>query len=291
MSNQFLLTWIAPNNGTINDYIIEYSPQNSSNWSIYDDGISIAPSSIVSINDSCSLYKFRVAAVNSVGTGLYSNTASGILANKPDAPYDLSAIIGDKHIKLSWTEPYDGGCPISSYVIEYYKDNEQSFYLSTGGSDIKYILLGLSNNSNYSVRIAAINSVGTGLYSTLLTQLQPLSRPSRVLDPEAYLQDANSVGISWKQPNGDLTDYLIEYSNNNGISWNSTPLLPSGTTYTTINNLVNGYTYSFRISAINTTVYGPVSLIPSTVAISTPYDNLFNKTRLLLRMDTVLQYP
>ena len=73
------VSWQDPaNNGgsSITDYIIQYRKSTSSTWITFDDGVSTTKSSTIpdlSVNTG---YKFRVAAVNSVGTGTYSAIVS-----------------------------------------------------------------------------------------------------------------------------------------------------------------------------------------------------------------------
>ena len=74
----FLLSWDAPVNSTVADYIVQYSLHDN-DWQIYDDGTNISPSSVVTGLDTCSYYRFRVAATNPVGTGDYSNIVSGLI--------------------------------------------------------------------------------------------------------------------------------------------------------------------------------------------------------------------
>jgi hypothetical protein len=80
------LSWLAPvyNNGSsITDYIIQHSGNNASSWTTFNDGVSTAlTGNITGLTNDIS-YTFRVAAVNSVGTGEYSNSSSTITASAP----------------------------------------------------------------------------------------------------------------------------------------------------------------------------------------------------------------
>ncbi len=66
-------------------------------------------------------YHYRVAAINSVGQGAYSNVAAGTTnAAPPSAPRNLRVrASGPKSIDLSWEEPQnDGGAEIAGYRIQ-----------------------------------------------------------------------------------------------------------------------------------------------------------------------------
>lgn len=78
------LTWAAPaNNGgaAITDYVIQRSPAGAGTWSTFADGTSAAASATVTGLTAATAYDYRVAAVNSVGQGAYSATATGSTAS------------------------------------------------------------------------------------------------------------------------------------------------------------------------------------------------------------------
>ena len=77
-NKQVVLSWTAPSSpgsSPITDYIVEYSTDNST-WTVFNDGTSTSTTATVTGLTNGTLYYFRVAAVNTVGTGKYSNTAS-----------------------------------------------------------------------------------------------------------------------------------------------------------------------------------------------------------------------
>ncbi len=87
------LSWAAPayNGGaTITDYIVEYSSNSGSTWSVFDDGVSTATSAAITGLTNSTTYSFRVSAVNSAGTGAASATA----AATPNAPPTISYTSG-----------------------------------------------------------------------------------------------------------------------------------------------------------------------------------------------------
>ena len=72
-----VLSWTAPTAGAsdITDYIIQYSTDDS-NWTTFDDGVSTATTATVIGLTGGTTYYFRVAAVNSSGTGTFSSSSS-----------------------------------------------------------------------------------------------------------------------------------------------------------------------------------------------------------------------
>jgi hypothetical protein len=87
---QVTLTWSAPaNNGgsAITDYVIQSSSDNGSNWVTFNDGTSTATSATVTGLVNWTSYIFRVAAVNSSGTGTTSSNSASIT---PQSAYRAS---------------------------------------------------------------------------------------------------------------------------------------------------------------------------------------------------------
>ena len=79
LDNAVRLTWTAPaNNGgsPITDYVIQYSADGGITWSIYSHIASTSTTVTIPFLTPTT-YTFRVAAVNAIGTGAYSATATG----------------------------------------------------------------------------------------------------------------------------------------------------------------------------------------------------------------------
>ena len=84
----------------------------------------------------------------------------------PDAVSDLAITEGDGTLDLSWTAPTTNGLPISLYSIEYTPSGGSTTVITT--SNTSYQITGLTNDTEYSVRVGAI--VGDRVnYSTITT--------------------------------------------------------------------------------------------------------------------------
>lgn len=83
----------------------------------------------------------------------------------PGPPQDLVASDITKHTcTLSWKPPnYDGGLPVSHYVVER-KDVSGTIWITIASSvrDTKYTVLGLTEGQEYNFRVHAANENGTG---------------------------------------------------------------------------------------------------------------------------------
>jgi len=92
------LSWSAPSDGgsSITDYIIQISPDNST-WTTFNDGTSTATTATVTGLPKGTAYYFKVAAVNSIGTGSNSSSGSG-------TSFDY-----DENYTFTGTQSFDNG--------------------------------------------------------------------------------------------------------------------------------------------------------------------------------------
>jgi len=171
---------------------------------------------------------------------------SSIPGSAPDKPIDLIATRGNAEVSLSWSAPSDdGGSSITDYIIEFSNAGSSWTVINDGpGDGTTTTVTGLTNGEIYSFRVSAVNSIGTSIWMT----------PSS---------------------NGDsVTDYLVEF--NDGSGWTTFDDGESSTTSTIVSDLVNGQSYSFRVSAVNSVGTSlpstTISVTPATL--STPPLNL-----------------
>ena len=263
-ANSAIVNWAAPasNGGSaITDYVVQYS-LNSVNWTTYSDGTSTSTSATVTGLSAGTTYYFRVAAVNSAGTGTYSAAAIATTWAVPGAPTIPSTFGGDGQITISWTAPAsNGGATITDYIIQYSADTVNwTTFNDSVSTTTSATITGLTNGVTYYFRVAAVNSAGTGPYSAIGSG-QPLAAPNAPTGLTATPTSTQTV-LSWIAPanNGSaITAYLIQYSSNGGASWTTiTDSVPSITS-TTVNGLTDGVTYYFKVAAVNAAGTGAYS--------------------------------
>jgi len=267
MIKKFLLTWNAPTNAATTGYIIEYS-QNNATWTTYIEKF-ITTSGFVTGLDPCENYYFRVAGSNLVGTGSFSSSASGIMGLIPYAPINISGNPSETSISLSWTMPNNGGCLITGNYIQYSGGGSLATGLATSG-DSQYSLTGLSQNTLYTIKIAAINIVGVGPYSTgyvVSTILPEEPDPPEELSVQyiEVLEAPTGLSLSINSTTGNLTwdaldmtnkiplsGYYIRYKNVSSENWTTSTLF--NTNSGTIGSLtgVDCYSYEFGVAGLNT---------------------------------------
>lgn len=201
-------------------------------------------------------YTYTVYAINSVGTGNASNTATAVptrIITVPGSPTLTATPLSSTSISISWTPPAsDGGSAITGYKIEY--ANGTSTYkilvTNTGNTQTSYIHSGLSTGASYTYRVTAINSIGAGNPSNAVTA-QPQDTKTPII-VSAIAVSSTSVRISWTQPSQTYGQMISGYTVDQVINGNFLPIddTSSGVTSYTIPNLTTNKTYTFSVTAL-----------------------------------------
>lgn len=118
-------------------------------------------------------------------------------ASAPAAPLAPVATPGNGTVTLSWTAPFDGGSPITSYTVTPYIGGVAGTALSYGPSATTVLIPGLANGTGYSFTVAAINGIGAGPASAMSNTVTPTATfPYTTVSTSQY-QLANSDGSTW----------------------------------------------------------------------------------------------
>ncbi len=270
------LSWSAPSNTggvAISGYKIESSPNGTSGWTDVESNTGSTGTSYPHNGLTASTtYHYRVSAINSVGTGVASSTASATTtaATVPDAPTNLSATAGGAiSITLSWSAPTNtGGVAISGYQIEFSLNGTSGWTdveSNTGSTSTSHTHNGLTASTTYYYRVSAINSVGTGAASTTASATTTAATvPDAPTGLSATAGGASSITLSWTAPSNtgglELSGYKIEASPNGTSGWIDV-VANTGSTATgyTHSGLTASTTYHYRVSAINSVGTGSAS--------------------------------
>ena len=190
-------------------------------------------------------------------------TISGSTA--PDAVGTVTPTAGNHQVQLSWNAPSNGGSPITDYIIQYSADNSTWYTYNDGTSTgTTATLTGLNNGLQFYFKVAAVNDVGTGSYSSAVTAT-PNTVPSKV-GFIAATPAKNTISLSWDAPSNDgtaITDYIIMTSLDN-TSWSVFSDGTSTATTATIPGLTKDTTCYIKIAAVNaagTGVYSNVKTV------------------------------
>ena len=270
------LTWTAPvsNGGSaITDYVIQYSSDSGSNWTTFADGTLINTFTSVNGLSTGTLYTFRVLAKNAIGDGPYSTASTSVaIATVPGAPTNVVGTPGAGQVSLTWNAPADnGGSAITDYVIQYSSDSGSNWDTAFDGSgtDTSKTITGLDNGTSYTFRIAAVNLVDPGDYSTASTAVTTFAVPGAPTNVVGVSAGATSVSLTWSAPtdNGGtaVTDYYYQYSSDSGATWSSATFAGSTSAGHTVTGLTAGTSYTFRVAAGNMIGIGSYSTASAAV--------------------------
>ncbi|MCY3569635.1 MAG: fibronectin type III domain-containing protein, partial [Chloroflexi bacterium] len=185
------VSWEAPadNGGAdISGHSVRYRQAGATTWTdlSVDDGQDGTTTTISASALSVTIpgltagqaYEVEVAAINSAGTGVYTDTATGTpLSAPPGKPTSLSVTAGGVGaVTVSWVAPADtGSSAISGYSVQYRQtgatdwtdlsvdDGQGGTTTTIGASPVT--ISGLTAGQAYEVQVAAINSEATGAYA------------------------------------------------------------------------------------------------------------------------------
>lgn len=86
----------------------------------------------------------------------------------PPAPTGLAGTAGDTQVSLSWTAPAGvlAQAPVTDYVVQYSSNGGTTWATFADGTSTATTatVTGLTNNTEYTFRVAAVNGVGTGSF-------------------------------------------------------------------------------------------------------------------------------
>ncbi len=178
------------------------------------------------------------------------------LPSAPLAPGNLTALSGDREVRLAWSPPGNGSYGnITSYRI--YRGNgpsDLSKIKDTASTD--YADHGLTNGRQYFYAISAINEVGEGPDSTVVAAM-PGTVPDRPQDFKASLEDGKVV-LEWKQPGKNGGFPVLKYNVYKGLSASDMRLLNSTSRRSfQDDNVTTGFYYHYSVAAVNERGEGP----------------------------------
>jgi titin len=295
------LSWSAPSsNGgaSITDYTVQFSSDSGTTWTTFNDGTSTATTATVKGLTLATNYTFRVAAVNSVGTGSYSAASSSVTPiGVADPPTNVVGTAGNLSVALSWSAPSNNnGAAITDYWVQYttgvYEANPEwtNFYDGVSNSTTANVT-GLTPGIAHRFRVAAVNAAGLSDWAyTNSNNIIPQSTPSAPTNLSATAGDSQA-SLVWSYPasNGAavITDYTVQYSSNGGTTWTTFTRAASTSLSATVTGLTNGTAYVFRAAAVNANGTSAFTAASSSV---TPAAS-FTATAVLLTSGTSYTVP
>jgi len=122
---------------------------------------------LVIATDTGRVYRWAGAAYIEIGPlgGAATDTRWDLFL--PAAPTSVTAMSGDTQATLSWTAP-TVAVPVTDYLVQYSSNSGSSWtaFSRSASTATSATVTGLTNGTSYVFRVAAVNGVGTGSYSS-----------------------------------------------------------------------------------------------------------------------------
>lgn len=188
-------------------------------------------------------------------------------ASVPDQVAGLTATpVSATQVDLAWTAPASNGAAITDYVIQRATNAAFTANLTTiadgTSAATTYSNTGLTTGTTYYYRVAAVNSVGQGSYSSTGTATT-FAVPDQVTGLTSGAATSTTVPLSWSAPsNGGaaITDYVVQYKlTSEPTTWTTFADGTSTSLATTVTGLTEGTSYDFRVAAVNAVGQGAYS--------------------------------
>jgi hypothetical protein len=183
-----------------------------------------SPISISGLSAATS-YTFTVTATNSYGTSNASSASNSITTpSAPGAPTSVTVSDPgtDGYALVSWTAPgSNGGSAITDYVVQYSSNSGSSWSTFSDGTSTttSATVTGLTLNTAYIFRVAAVNAIGTGSYSDPSSSFTPVSHDPGVMFPLQVITvgGAGVSTITFSNIPSTYTHLQIRTYNNGGV--------------------------------------------------------------------------
>ena len=268
-SDKIRLDWPVPDPGgaDIKGYLIEVSNTGSEPWDTLAELHGDTTRTHRDLDPGATRH-YRVAAINEVGAGPYSDVESAktdpVVPGKPDPL--VARPVGSDKIKLEWPVPDSGGAEITGYLVEVSETGSEPWdTLRERNSDTTYTHRDLDPGATRHYRVAAINEVGAGPYSDVESAKTDPVVPGKPDPLVARAEGSDKIKLDWLAPDSggaEITGYLVEVSSTGSEPWDTLRERNSDTTYTH-RNLDPGATRHYRVAAINEAGAGPYSDVES----------------------------
>ncbi len=216
-------------------------------------------------------YKFKVRAINAIGTGAPNLGYSDLVIpfGPPGSPTDVQINRRDEtNVWIEWTPPAsNGGSAITEYVITPIEDGVPLASIEWPATNLRRKVSGLTTGTPYTFKVAAKNSAGTSPDSAESASVIPAGKPGSPTIGTVTPGDGE-VTVNWEAPLDEggvpVTGYQVEaYAQGTGQVGSMVFDDPNTTQVYT--GLTNGVTYKFQVRAINEVGIGAASEISELV--------------------------
>ena len=261
------VSWAAPSDGgaPITAYQVRYGNKTTQGWILDDTLVGEDVESRMHELDDLMVgltYEVQVQAMNSVGWGEWSDSASAEVNSSPGAPLNVTIASGNETLTVTWSQPSTtGGLSIDKYRVRHRLLPSGSWTepveLAVDSVPPRtHTIQGLENGNTYEVQVQAHNYVGWGRWSdaeSVMLDTEPGTPENlRVLPGDRILS------VTWSRPSNavgsETLEYRVQYRKKldpPGGVWTPSTLDIASAKGHTIRDLTNGVTYEVQVNASN----------------------------------------
>ncbi|MGI8874598.1 MAG: DUF4082 domain-containing protein, partial [Egibacteraceae bacterium] len=183
---------------------------------------------------------------------------------------------GRTSAEVSWTAPATGGKPTEYRITPYIGSTAQPSTTVTGSPPAtSTTITGLTNGTTYTFKVRAANPNGAGPESASSNAVTPLNAVAPTTPQDVVARPAtSSAQVSWTTPASDGDSAITGYTVTPYVGTTArTPVqVPATDTATTIKELTNGTSYTFRVTAQNSAGSSQPGISPAVTPQSTIFD-------------------
>lgn len=213
-------------------------------------------------------YTLFVKATNGAGDSPITTSSSFTPPRLiPNPPVITSVVPGSTSIRVHFTAPYNGGSAITGYRYILNNSVSDAAAVSATVVDSSFVITGLINGTTYTVRMQAINTIGTSASSVVSSAVVPRTVPSAPTISSVTAGNKEIV-VAFTAPvsTGGMAITQYNYRLNGGLP----VALSNFTSPFTITGLTNGTSYTLTMSSVSSAGESVLSIasaavIPSTV--------------------------
>ncbi|MFM6963002.1 MAG: fibronectin type III domain-containing protein [Micrococcales bacterium] len=219
-TNTTTLAWLPPaDNGgaVITGYLLEKF--DGVNWVSVGNLAATVQSYVVTLPARGTFDNYRISALNALGAGAVKTLSVALANTAPAAPTGVTATLSadQRTVTLTWVAPTDdGGTPITCYrILAGATATSFTTVVSTVSATTlsTTIAVPLRGAPTYFV-VVALNAVGVGAASSVVSVTRPLGVPVITSAPTATWNTDGTLHLAWSVPadNGGaaITGYKIQ---------------------------------------------------------------------------------
>lgn len=266
--DHMMIQWRAPKDdgGTpITNYVVEKKDVKKpwEPWSVVSSSGTSTKAKVTRLEKGRE-YIVRVRAENKIGIGAGLESPPTIakhMFNPPGPPgFPECSDITENAVTVEWALPdYDGGSPISGYVVERREMTGKWIRVNkTPVLDLRYRVSGLFEGNTYEFRVFAENVAGISepsLTSDPIKATRAITKPGPPVNPKLKDWSKSYADICWTKPTRDggspILGYVVEAQKSGSAQWDRINKDLIKICAYRVPGLIEGMEYRLRIRATN----------------------------------------